>query len=126
MYILIIEEGCGEREQEVHSFQSVKSARSFIWAYIRRVDKAGRENYDTVDAKLYRNSSRSKCVLVDEFSDVALKDGYAEGWKSEGRRAEETREFYKRSSVQRDDPQTLNDKFSFCKIPIGKLKENDL
>lgn len=88
MYILIIEEGYSSREQEVYTFPSLTAARASIWKYIRRLD-ATRDEYDTVDAKLYETRNSSRCKLIDEFSDVALKDGYAEGWKSEGRRERE-------------------------------------
>ena len=101
MYIVIIEEGYDSREQEVHTFRSLVPARASVWEYIRRVD-ATRDEYDAVDAKLYKTGRGSKCKLIDEFSDVALKDGYAEGWKSEGRREDEHRQWEAEREAERE------------------------
>jgi hypothetical protein len=87
MYVTVIDEGY-KHEGAVYVFSSILSARACVWWYIRRIDDT-RDDYDTVDAKLYRVRKNGKCKLIDEFSDVALKDGFAEEWKSEGRREAE-------------------------------------
>lgn len=101
MYIVVIEEGCANREQEVHVFRSLVVARASVWKYIRRVASV-RDEYDTIDATLYKTCNGSRCKLIDEFSDVALKDGYAEGWKSEGRREAEHQQWEAEREAERE------------------------
>lgn len=101
MYLLIIEAGYNNREQEVHVSRSLKTARASVWKYIRRVD-ATRDEFDTVDAQLYETGRGGKCKLIDEFSDVALKDGYAEGWKSGGRREAEHQQWEADRQAERE------------------------
>lgn len=101
MYIVIIDEGCYSRKEQVQVFSSIVEARASVWWYIRKVDKT-RGGHDVVDAKLYKvTRKRGPCALVDEFSDVALDDGYAEGWKSEGRREAEHRQWEAKRETER-------------------------
>lgn len=95
MYIVIIDEGYCNRKEEVRVFEDAEIARRWVWDYATRMQrrKIPDSEYDTVDARLYRTGRSGKCVLMDQFSDVALRDGYGEGWKSEGRREAEHQEW---------------------------------
>lgn len=99
MYILIIDEGCCGRKEEVYAFPTAIRARAEVERYICRTSFA--EDFDVVDAKLYRSSRSGKCRLVDQFSNVALRDGYAEGWESEGRREEQSRQWEAEREAER-------------------------
>lgn len=102
MYIVIIDEGCYNRKEKVQVFPSILEARASVWRYTQKADKT-RDEHDVVDAKLYKTTrKRGACVLVDEFSDVALDDGYAEGWKSEGRREAEHRQWEADREAERE------------------------
>lgn len=104
MYIVIIDEGFHDRKEEVRVFENAGVARCWVWDYATRMQrrKIPDGEYDVVDARLYRVSRAGKCVFTDQFSDVALKDGYAEGWKSEGRREAEHQEWEAAREAERE------------------------
>lgn len=101
MYIVVIEEGAGDRKEKVNIFSDIITARSSMWKYIKHIDST-REEYDIVEARLYGTDKRGRCRLIDQFCDQALKDGYAEGWKSEGRREAEHQQWEADREAERE------------------------
>lgn len=101
MYVIVIDEGFGNRKEKVSIFPTIRAARDSVYKYAQRTLRT-REEHDVVTARLYRVGAGGGCVLVDKFSDEALKDGYAEGWKSEGRRKAEYEQWEAEREAERE------------------------
>lgn len=101
MYVVIIDEGFGDRKEKVSVFLSIGIARESVDRYAERTLRH-REDHDIVTARLYRVGSGGGCVLIDSYCDEALKDGYAEGWKSEGRREVEHQQWEAERQAERE------------------------
>lgn len=101
MYVVIIDEGFGSRKEKVSVFLSTRTARESVVEYAERTQRH-REDHDVVTARLYRVGSGGGCVLIDNYSEEALKDGYAEGWKSEGRREAEHQQWEAECEAERE------------------------
>lgn len=103
MCIIIIDAGYYNRKEEVRTFEDMETARRWVWDYATRMSrrKIPDGEYDVVDARLYRASHTGRCTLIDQFSNVALQDGYGEGWKSEGRREVEHQQWEAKREADR-------------------------
>ena len=103
MYIVIIDEGNHDRKEEVRVFEDAEVARRWVCDYSVRMQRRRipDSEYDVVDARLYRVGRAGSGRLIDEFSDVALRDGNGEGWKSEGRREAEHRQWEAEREAER-------------------------